>query len=142
MAEFYDGRGQLAEVENLLRMLQQLLVFGTGDGIGFAIKSTLDIARHALDMCPVQPGEAVEIAERYDCDNGEWSHAQHLFEPGPQSRAVVTAIDIDERGHVATIKFDRETWFDDARIQHKTDADRRHCWSSLPVRYLRRVNDG
>lgn len=138
----FDGSACVEVAEQALETAQQFTErFGSKlrmvDGVGWALKRTIEIARDALRRCPVQPGDRVEIAKRYERDR-----KQHMFEGG--RRAVVACIDLGrdrnrEPQYVAAIRFDRETWMDPSGTEHDIANENRHIFG-IPVEYLRRVD--
>ena len=139
----YDGLACVQQTEDALQQVHELVerfnrTLFTADGVGYALKRTIKIARIALARCPMQPGNHVEFAKRYDCGSGGWAPYQHLFKPG--TPAEVTAIDLDDRGYTATIRFDRETWFHDD-VERVIEEEWRHVFARVPVEYLRVVRD-
>ena len=127
----FDGYGCVDEAEKAWQGLLAISrLGGTGitehDGIGWCVRKAFETARLALERCPVQPGDRVEIAKRYDCSGTRW--AQHQFEVG--ARAEVVYVQLLKSGYAASIRFEHE---------YETEPEHRHLYAGVPVEYLRKV---
>lgn len=136
----FDGLACVEMAEKLLDTLRTAApLFGAelrlSHGLGFAIKRTLEIAHAALSLCPLQPGDRVEIAKRLDCSAIFWP--QHMFETG--QTAEVMWIDLRDSGYTVAIRFDHETWIDHHGEKHDLADDRRGAYPGVSVEYLRKA---
>lgn len=138
----FDGYACIDAVEEGIGKLDEVARkfgggFRTSDGVGFAVKSVLELAREFLRLCPVQPGDRVMLAERIDCSKSAWN--QHTFEAG--NTGEVVAIDYASKyvgtpHYVALIQWDHDYWTDLDGNKREVEPDRRHVFPGVPVSKL------
>lgn len=138
----FDGYACIEAVEEGIGKLDEVARkfgggFRTSDGVGFAVKSVLDLAREFLKLCPVQPGDRVRLAERIDCSKSAWN--QHTFEAG--NTGEVVAIDYASKyvgtpHYVALVRWDHDYWTDLDGNPRETEPDQRHVFPGVPVSKL------
>ena len=134
----YNGNRCIDDVETAWQRIREMTSppIAQNNGLYWAIRRTIEIARSALALCPVQPGDCVEIARRVDCS--KTARDQANFEAGHTGEVV--AIDLDNRGYTAALRFYREYWTGHDGERHEIDP--RHIFPNVPVKHLRKLTKG
>lgn len=131
MTNYGDGNAVIAQFDAETRRLWS----GIGHRRPSEYEQVVEYAKALFSLCPVQPGDAVELIDPPSIANDSgWFSRKHLFVVG----AIGTAVSIDWRdghGFVALFRFDRETWISTDGVEYET----RPSLYSLAVKRLRRV---
>lgn len=135
MSDLIDIEQTLASLIEMARSWGKFYSVSNGGNVSWQMEQLEGLIPAVRALLPVQVGDMVRLRKAPRCEGG-WLRSKHFLIPG--AIAEVKSIDFCSGEFSAYLRFEDESWVDDAGVVHPTEPKDRHVFG-LGLDYFDRV---